>query len=107
MSNHPARILAETAESEPTKPSKPSSVGFEGATSDVSPKIEGLSKAGMVEDPWHPYERTQANQGAAKAISRGYGVKIPVRLDARDRLALARWRPQCESGGGCGPRNSL
>jgi hypothetical protein len=35
-----ARILADSAEGEPTKPSKPGSVGFEGATSAESPKIE-------------------------------------------------------------------
>jgi hypothetical protein len=35
-----ARILADTAESEPTKPSKPGSVGFEGATSAESREIE-------------------------------------------------------------------
>jgi hypothetical protein len=33
-------IFADSAESEPTKPSKPGSVGFEGATSNESPKIE-------------------------------------------------------------------
>ena len=35
-----ARILPDSAESEPTKPSKPGSVGFEGATSAESPEIE-------------------------------------------------------------------
>jgi hypothetical protein len=35
-----ARILADSAESEPTKPSKRGSVGFEGATSAESPEIE-------------------------------------------------------------------
>src|SRR5262245_45935722 len=39
-----ARILADTAEREPTKPSKPGFVGFEGATSAKSPKIEALSE---------------------------------------------------------------
>jgi hypothetical protein len=33
-------ILADSAESGPTKPSKPGSVGFEGATSGESPRIE-------------------------------------------------------------------
>jgi hypothetical protein len=41
-----ARILTDSAESEPTKPSKPGSVGFEGTTSAESPKIEaGLDPA--------------------------------------------------------------
>ena len=50
MSTHPAprsrwmdwtpRILADTAESEPTKPSKPGFVGFDGATCAEAPKIE-------------------------------------------------------------------
>jgi hypothetical protein len=35
-----ARMLADTAESEPTKPSEPGFVGFEGATSAESPEIE-------------------------------------------------------------------
>lgn len=34
------RILANAAEREPTKPSQPGSVGFEGANSEESPKIE-------------------------------------------------------------------
>jgi len=34
------RILADTAEREPTKPSKPGFVGFEGATPAGSPEIE-------------------------------------------------------------------
>lgn len=36
----PARILADSAEGEPTKPSKPGSVGFVGVSSGESPKIE-------------------------------------------------------------------
>lgn len=40
-----ARILADSAENEPTKPTKPSSEGFEGATSAESPEIGAVPDA--------------------------------------------------------------
>src|SRR5271157_3372664 len=59
-----ARILADTAESEPTKPSKPGFVGFDGATPAEYPEIE----AGP--DP--------AELARASAVLNRAGVRIMV-----------------------------
>jgi len=57
-----ARILADSAESEPTKPSIPGFVGFEGATSPESLKIRdepAMAKLGM---PWAEWKAAALNR---------------------------------------------
>jgi hypothetical protein len=69
-----ARILADTAESEPTKPLEPGFVGFEGATSAECPEIE----AGP--DP--------AELARASTVLNGAGVRI---MAFDDGLAIGVW----------------
>jgi hypothetical protein len=90
------RILADTAESEPTKPSKPGSVGFEGATPAESPEIEAgpdpaelarasavLSRAGV---------RIMALEGGATigvwSDLDGLEVRAALRIFGSDRLPV-------------------
>jgi hypothetical protein len=60
-----ARILAESAGSEPTKPSKPGSVGFEGSVSGDSPEIGPEADPPTGEDegvPWAEWKAAALNR---------------------------------------------
>jgi hypothetical protein len=60
-----ARILADSAETEPTKPSKPGFVGFEGTTPAESTKIEAgpdPAELGRVFGSWAEWKAAALNR---------------------------------------------
>jgi hypothetical protein len=89
-----ARISSVLLESEPTKPSKPGSVGFEGATSAESPKVEAAPGREIDARPAVPakLEPLEAvlNGRAVELWSTAAGTLLLVADEEDARLAVER-----------------
>ena len=79
------RILADAAESEPTKPSIPGSVGFEGAISEESPKMEA-----HLADIAHASELLNRRGVRIMRLSEGETIGIWSDLDGPEIRAALR-----------------